>query len=99
MHPSGRPARSKVGLATIPSGCGDLRSCPQLKPNRSDSLRCAQAAGPCAVAVDNENDCLVVVEQNNHRVHWLTKEDNKTARILYDQVADRSGFIQYRKIL
>jgi GNAT superfamily N-acetyltransferase len=33
------------------------------------------------------------------RVHWLTREDNKTARFLYDQVADRSGFIQYRKIL
>lgn len=38
-------------------------------------------------------------EAGASRVHWLTKEDNKTARILYDQVADRSGFIQYRKIL
>jgi GNAT superfamily N-acetyltransferase len=32
------------------------------------------------------------------RVHWLTKEDNAIARQLYDQVAERSGFIQYRKI-
>lgn len=32
------------------------------------------------------------------RVHWLTKEDNHTARALYDQLADRSGFIQYRKL-
>jgi GNAT superfamily N-acetyltransferase len=32
------------------------------------------------------------------RVHWLTKEDNYAARALYDQLADRSGFIQYRKL-
>ena len=32
------------------------------------------------------------------RVHWLTKTDNAQARILYDQVADDSGFMQYRKI-
>ncbi|MGV3635369.1 MAG: GNAT family N-acetyltransferase, partial [Pseudorhodoplanes sp.] len=28
------------------------------------------------------------------RVHWLTKEDNHSARALYDTLADRSGFIQ-----
>ncbi|MGD9924931.1 MAG: N-acetyltransferase family protein [Pseudorhodoplanes sp.] len=33
------------------------------------------------------------------RVHWLTQEDNRQARALYDKLADRSGFIQYRKIL
>ena len=32
------------------------------------------------------------------RVHWLTHETNAQARILYDQVAERPGFIQYRKI-
>ncbi len=32
------------------------------------------------------------------RIHWLTKEDNHSARALYDQMADRSGFIQYRKL-
>jgi GNAT superfamily N-acetyltransferase len=32
------------------------------------------------------------------RVYWLTQESNASARALYDQVADRSGFIQYRKI-
>ncbi len=30
------------------------------------------------------------------RVHWLTQESNATARRLYDTVAERSGFIQYR---
>jgi len=32
------------------------------------------------------------------RIHWLTQEHNQTARALYDQLAQRSGFIQYRKI-
>lgn len=33
------------------------------------------------------------------RVHWLTHESNAQARQLYDQLADRSGFIQYRQLL
>ena len=32
------------------------------------------------------------------RVHWLTQTTNAQARILYDQVADVSGFMQYRKL-
>ena len=31
------------------------------------------------------------------RVYWLTHESNGSARALYDKVADRTGFIQYRK--
>jgi GNAT superfamily N-acetyltransferase len=31
--------------------------------------------------------------------HWLTHETNSTARSLYDTLAERPGFIQYRKIL
>ena len=30
------------------------------------------------------------------RVHWLTHESNKPAMLLYDQVAERPGFVQYR---
>ena len=33
------------------------------------------------------------------RVDWLTHETNATARRLYDQVAERPGFIVYRKML
>ncbi|MDB5654765.1 MAG: GCN5-related N-acetyltransferase [Tardiphaga sp.] len=32
------------------------------------------------------------------RVHWLTQNDNATARMLYDKIADNSGFMQYRKL-
>ena len=31
------------------------------------------------------------------RVYWLTQEGNVVARRLYDRVAERSGFIQYRR--
>jgi GNAT superfamily N-acetyltransferase len=31
------------------------------------------------------------------RVYWLTHERNLDAMRLYDSVAERSGFVQYRK--
>ena len=37
-------------------------------------------------------------EAGASRLYWLTQESNTAARALYDQVAERSGFIQYRKI-
>lgn len=33
------------------------------------------------------------------RVYWMTHETNHTAMRLYDQVAERSGFVQYRRNL
>jgi len=33
------------------------------------------------------------------RVYWLTHETNQTAMALYDKVAERSGFVVYRKML
>ena len=33
------------------------------------------------------------------RVHWLTHETNTVAMQLYDRIAERSGFVQYRKVL
>lgn len=33
------------------------------------------------------------------RVYWLTHETNATAILLYERLAERSGFIQYRKML
>lgn len=32
------------------------------------------------------------------RVYWLTHETNVSAQALYDKVASRSGFIQYRRV-
>jgi GNAT superfamily N-acetyltransferase len=33
------------------------------------------------------------------RVYWQTKDDNETARVLYDKVAEHTGFIVYIKEL
>ncbi|MDX5371921.1 MAG: GNAT family N-acetyltransferase [Pseudomonadaceae bacterium] len=33
------------------------------------------------------------------QVHWLTQESNYQGRMLYDRLAERSGFIQYRKLI
>ncbi len=33
------------------------------------------------------------------RVHWLTHESNTDAMLLYDRIAERSGFVQYRRAL
>ncbi len=38
-------------------------------------------------------------QEGASRVYWLTHEDNMMARALYERVAQRSGFIQYRIIL
>ena len=32
------------------------------------------------------------------RVYWQTHETNRTAQLLYDKLAERSGFIVYRKV-
>lgn len=37
-------------------------------------------------------------EAGASRVYWLTHESNESARGLYDKVADRPGFIQYRRV-
>lgn len=33
------------------------------------------------------------------RVYWLSHETNQTALLLYDRIASKTGFIQYKKIL
>ena len=35
-------------------------------------------------------------EKGCDRVYWLTSENNQAARALYDRVAKKTGFIQYR---
>jgi GNAT superfamily N-acetyltransferase len=38
-------------------------------------------------------------EAGASRVYWLTHETNTTAMTLYDTLADRTGFVQYKKLL
>jgi GNAT superfamily N-acetyltransferase len=40
----------------------------------------------------------VAARESCSRVYWLTHETNAAAMLLYDRIAERSGFVQYRKI-
>jgi GNAT superfamily N-acetyltransferase len=46
-----------------------------------------------------EQVCKLAKDAGSGRVYWLTHESNETAMKLYDKVADKSGFIVYRKAL
>ena len=46
-----------------------------------------------------EGVCERAKEAGAERVYWQTHETNATAMKLYDNVAERSGFIVYRKAL
>lgn len=48
---------------------------------------CGRALIERVAAVARERDCL--------RLYWTTKEDNATARLLYDRLAKFNGFIRY----
>lgn len=39
------------------------------------------------------------VAANSGRLYWQTHESNSTAMALYDKVAERSGFVVYRKMI
>jgi GNAT superfamily N-acetyltransferase len=39
------------------------------------------------------------VAANAGRLYWQTHESNSTAMALYDKVAERSGFVVYRKMI
>ncbi len=38
-------------------------------------------------------------DASSPRVYWLTHETNQTAMLLYDRIAEKPGFLQYRKII
>jgi GNAT superfamily N-acetyltransferase len=42
--------------------------------------------------------CRYAAEAGSPRVYWQTQETNDVARRLYDKVAERSGFIVYRRL-
>lgn len=46
-----------------------------------------------------EHVYAAAAQGNAARVWWLTHESNAQAMRLYDQLAEKSGFVQYRKAL
>ncbi len=58
-----------------------------------------QVRGTGAGRVLIERVYALAKERGASRVHWLTHETNSHAMLLYDRIADKSGFIQYRRII
>jgi len=54
---------------------------------RQRGTGCGRALIGRVAAAARERDCL--------RLYWSTKEDNRTARLLYDRLARFNGFIRY----
>ena len=46
-----------------------------------------------------EHVYAAAAEAGASRVWWLTHESNADAMLLYDRIADKSGFVQYRKLM
>jgi hypothetical protein len=38
-------------------------------------------------------------QSGTEQVYWMTQNKNKTARVLYDRIADDNGFMVYEKEL
>ena len=58
--------------------------------------RAARSHGVGRLLIENVYD--LARSQGCSRVHWLTHETNTEAMKLYDRIADRSGFVQYREV-
>ena len=64
-----------------------------------DLFTAAEARGQGIGRALIEAVCERATASGSLRVYWMTQESNATARKLDDQVAERSGFIQYRRQL
>ncbi|QCB55141.1 GNAT family N-acetyltransferase [Sphingopyxis sp. PAMC25046] len=62
-----------------------------------DLFTSAEARGRGVGRTLIEAVCQAARERGLPRIYWLTHETNETAMALYDRVAEKSGFLVYRK--
>jgi GNAT superfamily N-acetyltransferase len=77
------------------------RSTTQIQPNcyLQDVFTAENARGRGVARALIEAVYARATELGAGRVYWQTHESNATAMYLYDKVAEKSGFIVYRKLL
>src|ERR1700754_2238241 len=77
------------------------RSTTQIQPNcyLQDVFTADHARGQGVARTLIEAVYARATELGAGRVYWQTHESNTTAMYLYDKVAEKSGFIVYRKLL
>ena len=64
-----------------------------------DLFTSEQARGRGIASALVERVAAAAKEEGSSRVYWQTHENNLRARALYDRIAERSGFLIYRKSL
>ncbi|APG06612.1 GNAT family N-acetyltransferase [Luteibacter rhizovicinus DSM 16549] len=77
------------------------RSTTQIKPNcyLQDVFTTERARGKGVARALIETVYARATALGAGRVYWQTHETNTTAMVLYDKVAEKSGFIVYKKLL
>jgi GNAT superfamily N-acetyltransferase len=77
------------------------RSTISISPNcYLQDLFTAESVRGCGIArALIEEVCAQAARAGSSRVYWHTHESNQTARLLYDKVAESTGFIVYRRML
>ena len=77
------------------------RSTTQIKPNcyLQDVFTTPEARGKGVARALIEDVYARATALGAARVYWQTHETNTTAMVLYDKVAEKSGFIVYKKLL
>lgn len=77
------------------------RSTTQIKPNcyLQDVFTMPEARGKGVARALIEDVYARATALGAARVYWQTHETNTTAMVLYDKVAEKSGFIVYKKLL
>jgi GNAT superfamily N-acetyltransferase len=77
------------------------RSTTQIKPNcyLQDVFTTPEARGKGVARALIEDVYARATALGAARVYWQTHETNATAMFLYDKVAEKSGFIVYKKLL
>jgi len=77
------------------------RSCWMLKPScyLQDLFAAPEVRGTGVGRALIEHVYARAAEAGSTRVWWLTHESNGTAMQLYDRIAEKSGFVQYRKAI
>ena len=68
-----------------------------LRQVRRDGTEAARRCGVGKALI--EAVYTAAAQAGSPRVYWQTRETNATAMRLYDRMAERSGFIVYRRML
>ncbi|MCW5632544.1 MAG: GNAT family N-acetyltransferase [Rubrivivax sp.] len=110
FHDPAEPMHCAVAEVDTEDGAGRLvglvhyifhRSCWMLNPScyLQDLFAAPDMRGLGVGRALIEHVYAAAAKAGSTRVWWLTHESNAQAMLLYDRIAEKSGFVQYRKAI